>query len=152
MLSNGFDAPLHLHLKPSKSLYQFHLLAHGMAMLAIFIPSGLLLEIKAFLLVSVVLQFGLITRNYRQLQNTKEQFIWQKGDIWLSKSADSVTSWTCLPNTLVKARFVIVNLANECNKRTLLIMSDQCDIQTFRRLKVRLKYYQGEAAMPIDAS
>ena len=152
MLSNGFDVPLRLKLRPSKLLFQFQVLMHGLALLALMLPSSLLFEIKFMLVVILIIHLAFVTRRYRQQLNSNEQLIWQKGDLWISLIADSVTSWNCLSNTLVKAWFVIVNLSNENGNRTLLIVKDQCDALTFRRLKVRLKYFQGEAAMPTDAS
>lgn len=150
MLSNGFDAPLRLKLKPSRRLIQFQMLVHVLAIIAISFPSSVPLAIKLILYVYVVYSAVRIQYEYKSARS--ESFVWQKSTQWLEDIDGKETFWSCQSGNLVLPWFVVVNLVSENQKRRLLIVKDQCDAPSFRRLRVKLKYFQGEAAMPTDAS
>ena len=150
MLSNGFDAPLRLKLDPSRLLIQFQLLVHVLAIIAISLPSSVPLAIKLILYVYVV--YSAVRIQYEYKSAGCELFVWQKSTQWLEVVDGKETFWSCQTGNLVLSWFVIVTLTSENRRRRLLIIKDQCDAQSFRRLRVKLKYFQGEAAMPTDAS
>ena len=150
MLSNGFDAPLRLKLEPSRRLIQFQLLVHVLAIIAISFPSSVPLAVKLILYVYVVFSAVRIQYDYKSAHS--ELFVWQKTTQWVEIVEGKETFWSCQSGNLVSPWFVVVNLASENRRRRLLIVKDQCDAQSFRRLRVKLKYFQGEAAMPTDAS
>jgi hypothetical protein len=88
---------------------------------------------------------------YRQTAQLNN-IVWQKENIVNSFQDGQEMTWTCLSGSLVTPWFVLVYVKNSTGKHSLLVCKDQCDEQTFRRLKVRLKFYQGDAAIPTDAS
>jgi len=152
MLSNGFDAPLRLELNASKILIRFQFLVHLLAIIAISFPSDVPLVIKFVLYVFVAISAVMLQRKYRESISRTALFIWQKNSLWIESNNDKQQVWQCQPGNLVTAWFVVVRLYSEKKKRSLLIFKDQCDAQSFRRLKVKLKYFQGEAVIPTDAS
>ena len=152
MLSNGFDAPLRLELKTSKILISFQLLVHLLAIIAISFPSDVPTVIKFVLYASVIVSAVMFQRNYRDSMSRAELFVWQKNSLWIESDNDKQQVWQCRPGNLVTPWFVVVRLYSEKKKRSLLIVKDQCDVQSFRRLRVKLKYFQGVAVMPTDAS
>lgn len=152
MLSNGFDTPLHLELKPSWIFIQLQIIAHCVALFAIVSPSAMSVLVKTGLLIFVAGHFVLLLRDHLKLKNLQEKLVWQQGGDWLSIYNGVVEVWNNLPGSLITSWFVLIKLSNAKDTRTLLVFRDQCDTQTFRRLKVRLKYFQGEATIPTDAS
>lgn len=152
MLSNGFDAPLHLRLKASKVLIRFQLSVHMLAIFALGLPSNIPLAVKVFLFVFVIVSAVIMQRNYRHRIPRDELFVWQKKALWVEYLDGGETCWLCRPGNLVTPWFVVVRLCRKEQKRSLLIFWDQCDAQLFRRLRVKLKYFQGEVAMPTGAS
>ena len=151
MLSNGFDAPLRLELKASGILIRFQLLVHFLAIVALSFPSDTPLVIKLILYLFVVVSAIMSQRKYRENVGDPELFIWQKKSNWIEIKKGRENVWHCQQGNLVTPWFVVVGLQNE-KKRRLLILKDQCDAQSFRRLRVKLKYFQGVAVMPTDAS
>ena len=152
MLSNGFDAPLHLELSTSRILLYFKLLVHLLALVAISLPSGIPIIVKILLYIFVIFSAVITLRKFWQSALQQQYFIWQKKSLWVEYLDGKEQLWHAQSDHLVTPWFVIVKLCNTGNTLLLLILKDQCDKQTFRRLRVRLKYFQGEAAIPADAS
>ena len=152
MLSNGFDTPLRLELKTSKILISFQLLVHLLAIVAISFPSSVPIFIKFVLFVFVAVSAVMLQRKYRYRLHHVELFVWQKNSLWIESGGDKQQVWECQPGNLVTPWFVVVRLCSENKKLSLLIVKDQCDAQSFRRLRVKLKYFQRVAVMPTDAS
>jgi len=150
MLSNGFDAPLRLKLEPSRLLIRFQLLVHVLAFVAISLPSAIPISIKIILCGFVFTSTALMY--YKHKKSDIEEFMWQKNTLWLESVDEKEKLWYCQRGSLVTPMFVLVRLLNENQKRLLLIVQDQCDEQSFRRLRVKLKYFQGEVAIPTDTS
>ncbi|MGD8783024.1 MAG: hypothetical protein PVG75_01240 [Thioalkalispiraceae bacterium] len=150
MLSNGFDMPLRLKLKSSRLFLRFQAFLHLLAVIAIYLPSSIPLFIKAIFMAYVIFSAYKALRTF--LDKQRESFVWLKEGDWLSQSSDGDRSWQPATGNLVTAWFVVVNLKAGRDSRQLLIFNDQIDTETFRRLKVRLKYFHGEAILPTDAS
>jgi len=131
---------------------RFQLLVHLLAIIAISFPSAIPLMIKVSLYFFVVMSAVILQRKYRDSRSHPEIFVWQKNSVWLELDNDTEYAWQCLHGNLVAPWFVVVRLQSEKKKRSLLIVRDQCDGQSFRRLRVKLKYFQGVAVMPTDVS
>jgi hypothetical protein len=152
MLSNGFDAPLRLKLSPSRLFVYFQLFVHGIALFGIMLPSALSLMSKAGLALFIVIHFIRLLRDYYRQSKQNELTVVIKGNHWFLYEKELESVWTCEAVTLTTAWFLLVKLTNDVGHRSLLVSKDQCDMQTFRRLKVKLKFFQGDAAIPTDAS
>ena len=152
MLSNGFDVPLRLTLKASKILIRFQLSVHLLAIVALGLPSNIPLVVRIFFFIFVIASAAIMQRKYRHRKSCDELFVWQKKALWVEYLAGKEICWLCQPGNLVTPWFVVVRLCNKEQKCPLLIFWDQCDAQSFRRLRVKLKYFQGEVAMPTGAS
>ena len=150
MLSNEFGVPLPLRLEPSKLLLRVQLLAHILALIALGLPSAIPIAVKITLAIFVFANLAVTLRKNKKGQI--ENITWHKDDIWLEQINGQIKTWHSTSGSLVTEMFVIVTLASEGKKRRLLVVKDQCNPQSFRRLRVKLKYYQGAVAIPADAS
>ena len=151
MLSNGFEVPLHLQLKKSKLYLGFLIGNHMLALLAISLPSSIPVLIKVVIAIAVFVHAVIQTRKYSQSFVQPPIWVWQKSGIWFELSRNDEAIWLCGTHHLITSWFVIVDLYNDENKHSLLIFKDQCSVDSFRRLRVRLKYYQEPVASPTDA-
>jgi len=136
MLSNGFDATLHLKLRPSKILLAIRLVAHLLALLAISFPLNIYIEFKVGLYVFVLY----VVFKYFRTQSRQRIFSWRKANEWVESTGDGEVVWTCLSPIMNTPWFIIVLLNNSRRKNSIFIGVDQCDRETYRRLYVRLKY------------
>jgi len=152
MLSNGFEVPLHLKLEPSKLLLSFQLFANLLAIVALSIPSAILFYLKIILTTLVIFNIFKLLHDYRRDPGKAKLWVWQKKAIWIECFDTDNRIWQCRQNNLVTPWFVVVTLYREGESYRLLIVKDQCDQDVFRRLSVRLRYFQGEAAIPTGAS
>jgi len=140
MLSNGFDATLHLKLRPSKILLAIRLVAHLLALLAISFPLNIYIEFKVGLYVFVMLNLLYVVFKYFRTQSRQRIFSWRKANEWVESTGDGEVVWTCLSPIMNTPWFIIVLLNNSRRKNSIFIGVDQCDRETYRRLYVRLKY------------
>lgn len=151
MLSNGFDVPLHLELDGSKIFLGFQLFVHLLAIVALGIPSAVPLSIRLTIIILLVFSALYYLYKYQQSSAFKSIWVWQKGNSWIEVSKGNNRIWQCQQSNLITPWFVIVRLRNEHNTYSLLITKDQCQKNLFRRLSVRLKYFQGDATSPTAA-
>ncbi len=140
MLSNGFDTPLHLTIKPSRTLFLIRLAAHALAILAVSLPLGIDLEFKIalyfFILTSLV--FTLTDKNKRK--NQQRNFRWRESHNWIESVSGREVVWVCQRGAIITNWFVIVTLQQGKKRQSIFIGADQCTKQLYRRLLVRLKY------------
>lgn len=75
------------------------------------------------------------------------QVVWQAGGEWVVETADSAQRTMRLaPLGYVSAYAVILRLRDERTARTLVLLADSLDAETFRRLRVRLRLGSKEDA------
>jgi len=147
MLSNGFATPLHLKRKPSRLLASYLLLVHLLALLALIqalaVPPLLRLTAFGLVLLSVVYQ----SRRYRRQQDVASGYwICYADGSWRysGEEANYVLRAAGCVNT---PWFVVLTFSGAGGEqRRLLLLCDQIDADSFRRLRVRLKFYQEEAS------
>lgn len=148
MLSNGFARPLHLRRKASRLLVSYLVGLHVLALLALLqalnISTGTHMLLYGVVLGSAVLQAAYLRR---QLDQESAYWVWQVGGAWLRTDSDRLFH-------LVSGRsvqtpwFVTLTLAAQGQPRQrLLIVRDQVDADTYRRLRVRLQLHHEDAAV-----
>ena len=149
MLSNGFAIPIKIELTPSVYYRNTLLGMHGLACIALFIPSSLpvwiRLTIGLVVLVSGVLH---LKRNTGHLNAC-----WMLHDVqhWRTAKDQFQHRWRLTQIITVTQWFVGVRLQNEQDEKiNLMIFCDQLDPETFRRLRVRLRFAQVDATSPGD--
>ncbi len=145
MLSNGFDATLHLRLRPSKILLTIRLLAHITALVAVSLPLHIYVELKAALYMFIILSIVRVVINYIKTRNRQRVFYWRNSNQWVEVNAEGDVVWLCQTGAMIMSWFMIVWLKNADAKESVFIGADQCDRETYRRLYVRLKYLSNPA-------
>ena len=152
MLSNGFDKPLHLNRKPSRLFAVYLVLLHALALLALLQPLALSNLALGGLWSLLIYSVGYHLHNFRQQCDMHNAYwVWQSGGAWLRDIEEH--SYTVVTARSVNTPwFVLVTLACVGQPaQRILILRDQLDSDTFRRLRVRLKLYYDEAAASSDA-
>ena len=155
MLSNGFDATLHLKLRPSKILLAIRLIAHILALVAISLPLHMQIEIKVAVYFFIFISLALTIKNYKKTKHQQTVYRWKNSNQWVESTAQGDVVWSCLHGAMLNPWFLIVSLENADKKESIFIGRDQCSDETYRRLRVRLKYLssptQGVEAKSIDS-
>ncbi len=156
MLSNGFDATLHLELKPSKNLFIFRLATHLIALLAVSLPLNIDVYLKVMLYIFILSSLLITVITYLKTRHQLRFFSWRDTNQWIEGKENQNQIWLCQAGAMITSWFVIVNLVSGKNKQSLFISTDQCDKQTYRRMVVRLKYLntpdQAPEANSMDSS
>lgn len=147
MLSNGFATPIRLEPGPSKLFRNFILFTHALAVVALLYPSSITLWLRAPLILGVlasgVFHFRKCTRTSRAV------WVWQRSGEWQSTLDNFETHWTLQRVFSLTRYFVALRLINPTGQHEqVLWLRDQFDAASFRRLRVRLQFYQVEATRP----
>ena len=144
MLSNGFETPLHLKLKPSRTLFNIRVVAHMLALMAISLPLSIPFAFKLALYIFVLVSLMLTVKHRLKTKDSTRVFRWRETHHWIeSKSASASASdmvWRCQRGAIITPWFIIVKLQLGSNRQSLFIDAEQCTKQLYRRLSVRLKY------------
>lgn len=148
MLSNGFVAPLHLRLKPSRSLYSLRWLAHLLALVAVLLAGGLPLPIQVGILILLTLSI-LLTVKRQQAEPHMYELSWRPAQGWqeqghpVAASSSNETGWPTHQALLINPWFVCFRLVGPGKTKTHLLMADQFSSKDdFRRLRVLLRFYR----------
>jgi len=146
MLSNGFDAPLHLKLKASIRLLIFQGAVYVLAVIAMLLPSSLPWYVK--LIISLLLcanMLFVVIRYFRQ-QNSSVLLSWHKQTGWKEQTLPNSTLvpeewlWSSQQRLIITPWFVLFKLINDKDQKQRLIVQDQCENKDdFRRLRVLLE-------------
>jgi hypothetical protein len=146
MLSNGFDKPLLLKRKTSHLLIFYLVGIHVLALLALLqpiaLPPAAMLVLWFILLTSVGVHARYIRR---QRDNTDNYWVWQTNGMWQRVNADQ--TYLLVPSKSVSTPwFVAATLTTPAReKQRLLLVCDQLDADSFRRLRVRMHLYYDKA-------
>jgi hypothetical protein len=153
MLSNGFARPLHLKRKPSRLLAGYLVILHVLAAVALLQPLALSVYTHAVLWLVLLSSAGYHVRYYwRQRDGDDVYWIWQAGGAWLHGDDEQLLALVS-SKSVATPWFVRVTLAGLDRKQQhLLIVRDQLDADSFRRLRVRLKLDHDEAAASSEES
>lgn len=152
MLSNGFDRPLHLRRKTSRLLAAYLVTVHGLALSALLQPLALTLALHIVLYVGLFASAIYHIVYFVRQHDEHGYWVWMSGGVWRYTAEERVLS--LITNKTVQTPwFVLVTLVdNERRKVRLLIIRDQVDTDTFRRLRVRLRLHHDEATAGSEES
>lgn len=139
-----YAAPLILEVKPSRKVCGFAL-ATLLATLALilFLPLSWYINLALF---SAVGAYGVF--EWRRLTGDTRsgrivQIVWDDGDAWWLHSADGrEVAATLLPATYIQTFVIILQLRRADTGRRFghILLDDNCDVETLRRLRVRLRH------------
>ncbi len=140
-MSRKYATPLHLEPKCSTRLAWFLRCTHGAALLVLMFSE--LTANQTFGLVSMVLvSFVYITSRYvlKIFSTSIKSMTWLDNERWiLQQRGGETVKASLLGNAFIRPWLVIVCLKDENRKRhNVLLLPDMLDINTFRRLRVRL--------------
>jgi hypothetical protein len=146
MLSSGFSRPLPLKRKPSRLFAVFLLVMHGLALAALLLPLALTDVVHTALFVGLMASAFFHLAYYQRQQDNEAYWVWDANGSW--RYGDNHQAFqVVLTKTVQTPWFVTIALRNaERQQQLLLILGDQLDADSFRRLRVRLKLHQEEAA------
>jgi hypothetical protein len=158
MSSPKYASPIRFDINPSRVLLAALCLLHAGAV-ALLVPLALplLLKISFALVISASLfvclfQAGWIKAGMplTQLFPPFVEVVWDNNDQWLlvDKCNEEYRA-QLLPTSYVHARLAIVNLRLQDQAwyrrhRTIILMNDNIDSETFRRLRIRLRWYASQ--------
>jgi hypothetical protein len=147
MLSNGFATPIRLEPIPSRLFRNFILIIHTLAVIALLHPSSIVLWLKISLIFGV---FASGIFHFRKCTGTSRAvWVWQQSGQWKSAQDNFESNWTVQRIFSLTRYFVALRLINATGQREdVLWFRDQFNAGSFRRLCVRLKFYQVEATRP----
>ena len=151
MLSNGFDKPLHLTRKPSRLLAAYLVLLHVLVLLALLQPLALASWVQAGLWLIWIFSAGYHRYQYRRQSDVHyDDWVWQTGGTFV-RGQESACYTVVAAKSLCTPWFVRLTLAGmDGRQQRLLVVRDQLDVDTFRRLRVRLQLHYDEAASSKD--
>jgi len=147
MLSNGFATPIRLEPIPSKLYRHFILFTHALAVLALLHPSSMTLLLRIPLILGV---FASTIFHIRKCTRADPgAWIWQQSGEWKSTRDNFESDWVVQRIFSLTRYFVALRLVNATGQREYILwFRDQFDAGSFRRLRVRLQFYQVEATRP----
>lgn len=146
MLSNEFNKPLRLRRKTSRILTLYLLLIHTFGVTAVFL-AGMPPSIKWLAMIAIIFSGVYYFRFYfPKTWDENKEWVWQKDDLWVQKSKTVISYWKMQQRHVSTPWFIITRLKSDTGKMSnFVLVKDQVDENDFRRLRVRLKYYQGVA-------
>jgi hypothetical protein len=147
MLSNGFATPIRLKPVPSRCLRNFMLFTHALAVIALLHPSSLELWLRIALILGVFVS-GIF--HFRKVMRAGcAEWVWLRSGEWQSARDNFKSNWRVQRIFSLTRYFVALRLITPTGQREdVLWFRDQFDAESFRRLRVRLQFYQVEATRP----
>jgi len=150
MLSNGFDKPLHLRRKSSRLLAAYLVVVHGLALIALLQSLAVTQLTHAMLYTCLLASLACHAVYFRRRADGKNYWVWHPGGVW-RQGLEERAFRLLAAESIQTPWFALVTLINvEQQRRRLLIVRDQLDADTFRRLRVRLRLHHDEAALSSD--
>ena len=166
MSSQKYASPLRIELLPSRILLGIVLFAH-LGAVGLLIPLAMPMLPKVLLMVLIIMSLafsayglgwepagnalsGVIGRKWPRFNRA----LWDHDDFWqLTDEHEKIHQACLMPTTLVHPHLVVLNLRLSgqpwyCRYRSIILLRDNIDSETFRRLRIRLRWY----APPADDS
>jgi len=145
MLSNGFARPLCLQRKRSLLLASYLIVIHLLGLIALFQPMQISSFVLGLVLVLLAISAAYHFRYYRLQCDDALYWIWHANASW--QYGEPTQTWQlALSKSVQTPWFVTLTLVSPQQQRRVLIVRDQVDADTFRRLRVRLKLHHEDAA------
>ena len=88
--------------------------------------------------------------SFMKIWPTFVEVVWDDADQWhLFDEHQQAHPAILMPSTYVSARLVVINLRLEhkpwyCRHRAIVLLSDNIDEETFRRVRIRLRWYSSQ--------
>jgi len=147
MSSTAFATPLSLELRPSRRLSGFLLAAHGGALAALPFTS---LPFWAVIAMGLAVLVGLtrLLPRFATLSHPDAvtRLVWPAEDEWqLATRGGQQDSGVLLPGAYVHPWLVILPFRTGRRRRSVPILPDMLDADSFRRLRVRLGLHSSAA-------
>lgn len=142
MSSTRSEPPLHIEPRGSRQLALALLLLHGAAMVAVInlvIPAWGLAALAGSVIVS--LYYTINTHVLGRGQGSVCALVWDTDGEWtVTSCAGQQWAARLLPGSYIHPRLMVLNFALESRgHRSVVLLSDSLDRNTFRRLLVRLR-------------
>ena len=158
MSSQKYASQLRFKIYHSRILFTLVGLMHLVA-IALLIPASL--PLWAILICSLIITVSLVVSCSRTGWITGRfslaaiwpkftEFVWDEVDQWQLIDEDQhIYPAVLMPSTYVSARLVVINLRLEnnawyCRHRAIVLLSDNVDHESFRRLRIRLRWYSSQ--------
>lgn len=143
MSSKKYASPLHLEIKPSRFLFYFLVALHFFAFILLWLlPLFLIWQILISIFIIASGNYSVKMHATKQLPSSVIGLIWDVGDQWFVQTREGKTQPVILHgNSYVHPKFTLLNFKQE-NKwfaKAVILLWDNVDENSFRRLRVRLK-------------
>ena len=142
MLHDAYASPLVLESGISRYLLLYLIVIHALALAVVIAPLNLHIVVRLILAVVILFSFLWHWRRMRLNDPTRiVRLVWEVDDDWTLWSNDSTELVAQLrPETYESRWLVILHLQlQQGGRRSLVILPDMLDRQSFRRLRVRLR-------------
>lgn len=141
-MSDVFEAPLRLELRPSRSLRRWLIAVHATALLSTLLQP---LWPGFALLLVVAASAGTGWRRWRQ---APPQLLWRADGDWELATDGGGGTLRLGRRPVVHPRLVVIPLRPVAGGRLrhITVLPDMLDAASFRRLRVRLRRHRGDAA------
>jgi hypothetical protein len=121
--------------------------SHALAVIALLHPSSIPIWLRLVIIIGVVMSG--IYHLRRRAEFHRGIWIWQHTGEWKNERDKFESNWRLQRIFSLTRCFVALRLVNnEGLREDVLWFCDQFDAQSFRRLRVRLQFYQVEATSP----
>ena len=158
MSSQKYASPLRFNILPSRILLyavcSLHLGA-GALLIMLALPLLVKLTFAPIILASLVislsqLRWSTVRLPFRKVWPALVEAVWDENDHWLlTDECQHIHRAVLLPTTYVHAQLVVINLRLENQtwynrRRAIVLLRDNVDCETFRRLRIRLRWYSSQ--------
>ena len=137
-----FALPLRIPLKPSNRVFALMLLSQIGALISLYFPA-IPLGMKAGIATLILLSLrNLIKTHKRRLKlgPTEELILNDKNEWYIKSGEDEMRPVSLLPTPLVHPNLIVMVFAQGRRLRSVVLTPNEVPTDTFRRLKVRMKF------------
>ncbi len=143
MSSKKYASPLHLEIKPSRFLFYFLIALHLFAFILLwFLPLFIAWQVLISIFIIVGGIYSVKSYATKQLPSSVVGLVWDADEQWFIQTQEGKTQPVILNgNSYVHPKFTLLNFKQE-NKwfsKAVILLWDNVDENSFRRLRVRLK-------------
>lgn len=146
MSSNGFDTPIRLKRTTSNLHFFVQLFFHCVALFAVVYPTSLPIIARILLVGLLLMSFAY---QVHRLLRPLPVWVWYFPGEWRESQDDYRLVWSLTSIPYCTPWCILLKLRSASGERhQLLVLRDQIDRHTYRRLYVRLRLTQVDATIP----
>ena len=142
-MESPFTMPIRIYYRPPGSLMLFLSIVHAISILCL-LPLALPDWVKCLLALIILYSYHGYTLDYLRARGKRLELILQPDNEWrlvdLSRPDQQRVRVTLIPGAFVHPRLVVLNMQGPAGRFALLLTPQNVDADTFRRLRVRLRY------------